>query len=629
MIEQPSRGFARYPLRNRRIWTPRERWLGLMFAGPLLLAYLITLPGGVGWWDSGELIGGASTLSVVHRPGFPLYVLGGHVVFGWLSDPRLLANAMSAVCAAFALLFIWRALHMLLGNGLWTALWVAVGGWFVGFAPLFWRQALRAEVYAPVFCVLGAAFLLAVAAQRAPDPRAAIRRFLGTAFLAGLAFCLHSAVAVAAWPVFIMIFLLGDFRPSVRQWLWSTAFLVAGLTVYLYVPLRAPYAPYVWGDPTTWDGFWTYLSASDSFGVIAAEAGGTLDRAAWLLDVVFENSSALLIALGLGGLLVGAAAKRQLGRAPLLLLVCGTAVAATVVSSQIADNFDTQAYLFPLLWALWWGFALLDPLERLARLGALRKWGHAAAAAAAGVCVPLVVWAGIHGGQVVEPFELELADRWGEELLSGSDDGDLIVLQDANTDFLLRGILASSADAPRVTVLNAAFAGAPWYRSWFMQRLIGDGAPTLSGGPGWSREVAAWWREHRGRVLVDVGTPGWIPSELLLTGYLCRWVQPSVTNVNSHHSIPRMNTPLSRSDPDWVRTQVWYYYRLGLFYRDRGEISLAASAWDEALSWSPNEPELLEARNSLPIAQRVDPPSDSAGVRHLQGRELPESSARP
>jgi hypothetical protein len=157
-----------------------------------------------------------------------------------------------------------------------------------------------------------------------------------------------------------------------------------------------------------------------------------------------------------------------------------------------------------------------------------------------------------------------------------------------------------------VTILNTAFAGAPWYRAWFEKRWLGEHRPPLSDGPDWSRDVARWWREHRGHVLVDVGTPGWIPGELVLAGYLGQWVKPSEAVRRNSPRIPRADSPLSRLDPDWVRTQVWYYYRLGLYYRDRGETVLAARAWDEALTWSPNELELLEVRRSLPVAQHSE-----------------------
>jgi hypothetical protein len=612
MTKAEHHTYAVYALRDQRIWTPRDLYLGAAFVVPLLAAYLMTLPGGVGWWDSGELIACAKSLSVAHRPGFPLYVVLGRVLFGFVPDPCLWANAFSAFCAAAALLFLWRGFWFLLGGTVWSAAWMALGGWLLGFSPLFWRQSLRAEVYAPVFLALALVFLLTVAAQRAPDPRYALRRFLAAAYVAGLAFCLHSALAVAAAPVFLLIFLTGDFRPSYRQWLLGAGALLASLSLYLFVPLRAPHALYVWGDPASWSGFWQYLSASDSFGTIAAEAGGTLARIAGLLDVVHEGVPWLLSAVGLAGLAIGALFGHRYGRAPFVLLVFGVAVAATVISQLIKGNFDLQAYLFPLLWALWWGFCRLDPFRLTPRLEKSQplRWSVAGAFVVLAVWMSADTWA--RGARQMESFGLELAERWGTELLHSADDGDLIILQDANTDFLLRGIMASEAHPARVTVLNTAFAGALWYRHWWEARFLPAGV-VPPGSSDWPRQVATWWKDHRGGVLVDYGAPGWLPVELVPAGWLARWEAAGEIS----ESIPRLDTPEALEDPDWVRTAVWYYYRLGEYYLARGRHEAAAQAWDEGLLWAPSEPTLSAVRAQLLTpGHATRDSSDSEGTTH-------------
>ena len=42
--------------------------------------YLWTLPATITTYDSGELIVGPATLSIVHPPGYPLYMVLGHVL---------------------------------------------------------------------------------------------------------------------------------------------------------------------------------------------------------------------------------------------------------------------------------------------------------------------------------------------------------------------------------------------------------------------------------------------------------------------------------------------------------------------------------------------------------------------
>jgi len=600
--------FATYPLRQVRIWKRREIWAGLLFAAPLMLAYALTLQRGVGWWDSGELVAAAKTLSVAHRPGFPLYVICGRVLFGWLDDPRWAANLLSAVTAVAALLFLWRGFWLLRGESRWSAVWIGAGGWLVGWAPLFWRQAIRAEVYAPTFAVLATAFLLAAAAQRAPDPRAALRRFLASAYMAGLAFCLHTALAVSAWPMLVFVFLNGNFRPALRQWTWAAVMATLAMSVYLYVPLRAAAAPYVWGDPGSLSGFIRYLTASDSFGVIAREAGGTLERLANLIVVLRENISGVLAALGIAGFIYGVIARGMQGRASFILAVTGALVAATVVSEVVGDNFDLQAYLFPLLWALWWGWNRLDPRRFLRRAPEDRVRPAILSVAVIALLGAATIGALLNGAESVSPFRMGLADRWGRALVADSRPGELIVLQDANTDFLLRATLACERTDQSVAVLNTALAPAAWYRQWWTRRYLPDTASIgVRDLRAWPRTVARWWRLNRAGVRVDYGVPGWPPDELVADGWLARWESTDELDA----TIPTIDAPGAALDPDWIRTVVWYYYRLGQFYMKRGMPQAAADAWDEGLRWAPNESTLSVLRaqvgSELRAASTADP----------------------
>lgn len=593
---EPASLHAVYPLRPAHIWTYREIWPGLLFCAPVLLAYLYTLPSGVGWWDSGELIAAAKTLSIAHRPGFPLYVIAGRILFGLFDNPAVWANGLSAVCATLALLFIWRGFWLLSGGSILSAAWIGLGGWFVAFAPLFWRQSLRAEVYTPTFLALGVAFLLAVASQRAPDPRCAARRFLAAAFIGSLAFCMHTAIAAAAAPLFIFLFLTGDFRPSVKQWSWAGLSLLVGLSIYLYVPIRAPMAAYVWGDPQSWSGFWSYFTASDSYGIIAEQAGGTLSRAVALMNIVFDNIPWLLTALGLAGVATGALTGRLMGRGPLLLLVSGLGVAATVVSHVVSGNFDMQAYLFPVIWALWWGFTRLDPFRVSPpwEMSPAARLSIAVGFAAIAVAATGMAWA--HGVNETRPARLEMADYWGSEILANKRDHDLIVLRDANTDFLLRGLLVSTPGSPEIAVLNTALSGASWYRKWWLGRYHPNPTTASIDGLDWPKQTAAWWKKNRGRVFVEYGTPGWLPAELVPAGWLAEWSRvPDRVAVG----IPRLNSLVARSDPDWVRTAVRFYFRLGLYFQARGMPDAAEQAWDQGLRWAPGEPLLIVALAGL------------------------------
>ena len=147
-------------------------------------------------------------------------------------------------------------------------------------------------------------------------------------------------------------------------------------------------------------------------------------------------------------------------------LVCVVAVAATVVSHVVRDNFDLQAYLVPVLWALWWGWSRVNPDTLVASKPALVRWQPALRVAMAVVLIPFIAQSLFAGTRSVAALGLGMSDKWGTHLLDPVKSNDLVVIQDANTDFLIRGLSVSHSHWQEVAVLNASLAQAAWYRNW-------------------------------------------------------------------------------------------------------------------------------------------------------------------
>ena len=70
--------------------------------------YMITLTPTVSFFDSGELISGAATLGISHPPGYPLYVLIGHL-FSYipLGNIAFRVNTASAFFGALAVMVLY------------------------------------------------------------------------------------------------------------------------------------------------------------------------------------------------------------------------------------------------------------------------------------------------------------------------------------------------------------------------------------------------------------------------------------------------------------------------------------------------------------------------------------------
>ena len=70
--------------------------------------YLLTVAHTVSFFDSGELISGAATLGVSHPPGYPLYVLTGHL-FSYmpLGNIAFRVNLLSSFFGALSVMMIY------------------------------------------------------------------------------------------------------------------------------------------------------------------------------------------------------------------------------------------------------------------------------------------------------------------------------------------------------------------------------------------------------------------------------------------------------------------------------------------------------------------------------------------
>ncbi len=255
----------------------RWRWLGpLCVAAALAPVYLLTMSSAVGAADTFEFQVVAPQLGIAHPTGYPLYLLLGKLFsllpFGTVAW-RL--NLASAVCAVAAAAVVFRLALELLRRPL-PAL---VGAVALGLVPVYWSQAIVAEVYALHALIVAAALGMmvrltaddpwrskessdarprpsaiahteySVGGRRSPSPDR--KTIVALAFLLGLGLTNHlttlfllppAAVAVALhlWP-----YVAGGRRAAVSR-RRSLALLAAQLLLafalplllYLYLPLR-------------------------------------------------------------------------------------------------------------------------------------------------------------------------------------------------------------------------------------------------------------------------------------------------------------------------------------------------------------------------------------------------------
>ena len=184
-------------------WNKITGWVVFAIA---LTTYWLTVEPTASFWDAGEYITTASNLEVGHPPGAPLYQLLGAFFSIFAPDPSFIAltiNLMSVFSSAFAILFMFWSLTILLTNIIsknqeiekTTSLAIlgsaAVGALAFSFTDSFWYNAVEAEVYASATFLMAVLFYTALRWEREMLEPRGNRWVILIAFIIGLSFGVH------------------------------------------------------------------------------------------------------------------------------------------------------------------------------------------------------------------------------------------------------------------------------------------------------------------------------------------------------------------------------------------------------------------------------------------------------
>ncbi|MEA3376039.1 MAG: DUF2723 domain-containing protein, partial [Chloroflexota bacterium] len=155
-----------------------RRFVPLAGAALLLGVYLLTMAPTLSWShhgaDGGDLVTAVARGSIPHPPGFPTYLLLGELFNRLpLRDPAWRLNLLSAVAAGLTIAAVRRLRFPS------STLGVLCAGLCLGLAPLFWSQALIAEVY--TVAALFSALVVLLVLAGAPSWAVGLTFPLGTA----------------------------------------------------------------------------------------------------------------------------------------------------------------------------------------------------------------------------------------------------------------------------------------------------------------------------------------------------------------------------------------------------------------------------------------------------------------
>ena len=211
--------------------------------------YLITIEPTASLWDCGEFIVSAYKLEVGHPPGAPFFMLVANIFshLGDASDAAKMVNAMSAICSALTILFLfWSITHLarrlvvkekenmtlshtilVLGCGL-------VGALAYTFSDTFWFSAVEGEVYASSSLFTAVVFWLILKWEEYADAPHADRWIILIAYLMGLSIGVH-LLNLLCIPAIVLVYYYKKYKnPNLKGMIYALLISFVMIIIMMY-----------------------------------------------------------------------------------------------------------------------------------------------------------------------------------------------------------------------------------------------------------------------------------------------------------------------------------------------------------------------------------------------------------
>ena len=233
-----------------RRWNNITGWVMFAFSATI---YLLTVEPTVSFWDCGEFILSAFRLQVGHPPGAPLFIMLGRIATlfagGDASHAALMVNALSGICSAFAILFLfWTITHLvrrvISGTGELELKYIfpviasgIIGAMTYTFTDTFWFSAVEGELYALSSLCTAIVFWAMLKWEEEADEPEAGRWIILIAFIMGLGLGIHR-LNLLVIPALVLVFYFKKYQVTTRGILitFSLSILILGAMVFILIP---------------------------------------------------------------------------------------------------------------------------------------------------------------------------------------------------------------------------------------------------------------------------------------------------------------------------------------------------------------------------------------------------------
>ncbi len=214
------------------------------------LVYKITICPTVEYIDSGELALACKNLGIAHPTGYPLYTLLGRlaslILWGELINKmNLLSLVFTSLASGFLYLSVTDFVSLMKLEAQWKDLIAFATALFASFTPVWWAQGTTNEVYSLNLLLITISLWTFFRYLNFNQTK---WLFLSSYSL-GLSLTNHlSAIYIIPAFALFVIFLWRKKKIRGDLLLYSAIFLVIPLSVYLFLPIRARFSPFLnWG----------------------------------------------------------------------------------------------------------------------------------------------------------------------------------------------------------------------------------------------------------------------------------------------------------------------------------------------------------------------------------------------
>lgn len=286
-----------------------------------------------GWLDTSTLATSSFFMGVAHPPGEPLYnVIGKAFTLLPVANIAFRTNCLSALFLALSLFVFFRLIRLLSEEkGRFFEISLFAGLYFfLSFSLLM--QGVRTEVYSlNLFLSLLILYLLLD------------RKYQASCFLLGLSLGCHPLLSLIFLPAVAIELFLRRARPGLL--IQCALFCLVGLSIYIYLPLRAVNEPiYNFGDPKRLESFMWVVKGS----LYKAYSGFSMERSLSnfyeVISLYSRQISPLILLFSSAGLVT--MLFRRTGKGILLLIIFFADLSTILVNMHFDPaNPDANGYL--------------------------------------------------------------------------------------------------------------------------------------------------------------------------------------------------------------------------------------------------------------------------------------------